>query len=170
MRLLNTRWINQFVTHVKADNNKGIIMDINTYLHYNNVQLIDPEDEFQASCIKQFYAKGYLSPNQLLSLRNWAHSIATIERLTAGTIPATSPQVTPTVSTAEAKVKPTNARWTKEEVESLLNTVESGTTSIDELSSMFNRKDTSIQNALYRNSSECVVRKGKVVSFERIPF
>ena len=145
-------------------------MDINTYLHYNNVQLIDPEDEFQASCIRQFYAKGYLSPNQLLSLRNWAHSIATIERLTAGTTQSVVSHVVPSTAATEPKVTPSNTRWTPKEIQSLLDAVEAGTTSIDDLATMFNRKVSSVQNVLYRNTSECVVRKGRVVALNRIPF
>jgi len=58
-------------------------MKLKKYLKYNNIQLIDPENEFHASCI-QFYAdRGYLSPKQLGALSAYRYSVADIERLTS---------------------------------------------------------------------------------------
>lgn len=56
-------------------------MDIHTYLHYNNVALIDTTLPFHASCVEQYEDKGYLSTKQIEALRNWVHSAETISRL-----------------------------------------------------------------------------------------
>jgi len=146
-------------------------MDINTYLHYNNVALIDPSEEFHASCIKQFNTKGYLTPNQLLSLRNWAHSTDTIKRLIAGLSEAT-PAETPIPTEASAPTTPPtkSRRWTGEEVLTLLAMVEEGTTSIAALAKAFNRKESSIRGILYKNSEECTLKKGQIIQFSPLPF
>lgn len=145
-------------------------MDINTYLHYNNVALIDPSEEFHASCIKMYQSKGYLTPNQLLSLRNWAHSTSTIERLTAGISPAATTPVVGTIVEPMEPVSVKNTRWSDAEIENLCTLVESGTTELSMLSELTGRKETSVQNVLYRNAGACTFKKGHVIQFERIPF
>lgn len=141
-------------------------MDIHTYLAYNNVALIDPSEDFHASCIKQFEKKGYLSANQLLSLRNWAHSVETIERLTAGVQPHTT---TPVAEPAVEEPKRSTKKWTNSEIQKLEKCIENGTTALSELSALFNRKESSIQNLLYR-TGECTIKKGKILQYEPIPF
>lgn len=56
-------------------------MDIHTYLTYNNIALIDPSNDFHASCINFYNARGYLSIKQLGALRSYCFSADDISRL-----------------------------------------------------------------------------------------
>ena len=144
-------------------------MHIDTYLHYNNVALVDPSEEFHASCIKQFNTKGYLTPNQLLSLRNWAHSTSTIERLTANV--GTREPVGCTTETAKpAVVAKKSSRWTAEDVVKLIELLKAGESSLEKLGDSLHRSPQSVQNAIYRNAASCTIKKGKVIQFDEIPF
>ena len=144
-------------------------MDINIYLHYNNVALIDPQESFHASCIKQFETKGYLTSNQLTSLRNWAHSPSTIERLTAG-IALESTAITTVVPTVTQPVNNKSKRWTVDELDELFKQVEEGNIYIASLAKLFNREESSVANILYKQAEDCTIKKGRVIQFERAPF
>ena len=58
-------------------------MNLKTYLKYNNVKLIDPNNEFHASCISFYNERGFLSPKQVQALRNYVFSVQDINRLTS---------------------------------------------------------------------------------------
>ena len=145
-------------------------MDINKYLHCNNVALIDPQEEFHASCIKQFNTKGYLTVNQLISLRNWVHSASAIERLTtnADVVERTTTTVEPMTAKVTSAAMSHKA-WTKESVSTLLDHLESGITSLKDLAKLMSRTESSVANALYKNG-DCTIRRGSVLHFEAIPF
>lgn len=144
-------------------------MDINTYLRYNNVALIDPTNDFQASCIKQYNTQGFLSHKQLSSLREWAHSTEAINRLVAQ-LP--TQETTATVEPEPVVTQTVSGRkmWTPVEIETLCSSVEKGTTSLETLAKAFNCTPLSAQNILRKNSSTCTVKKGVVIQFERLPF
>lgn len=98
------------------------MLPIQEYLKYNNIALIDPEQEFHQNCINQYANKGYLSIKQLDKLRNWCHSSEAIVRLINKSesvpssspasnltpfdpefVPATSKAETPTTTTTRAR-------------------------------------------------------------------
>jgi len=58
-------------------------MKLKKYLKYNNIQLIDPENTFHASCIKFYKERGYLSQKQLGALSSYCYSAEDIKRLTS---------------------------------------------------------------------------------------
>ena len=98
------------------------MLPIHEYLKYNNVALIDPQQPFHANCIKQYQAKGWLSPKQIESLRKWCHRpdalsrlVSTSDQSTTSPLPFATPFDEPAVST------PTKARWTPELDEELKN-------------------------------------------------
>ena len=56
-------------------------MKLEKYLKYNGIPLIDITFEFHRSCAEFFFNKGYLTPNQIGSLKKHVHSVDAIERL-----------------------------------------------------------------------------------------
>ena len=85
---------------VKFNRNNPNNMDINTYLKYNNIALIDLTNDFCRSCNAFFMDTGYLTKNQLIALRERSYSCQDIERLTQGIVEMDQ-QVLPDVIEAE---------------------------------------------------------------------
>lgn len=136
-------------------------MNVQTYLKYNNIALVDPQVAFHSSCIAQFNEKGYLSSKQLEHLRSWSHSQEAIARLTADIGSCHTPVVTvPTPAINKG-------RWSKDELTALFDTVTSSPEKLTlaELAGKFNRTEAAVQGTLYKHG-ECAVKKGKVVYYE----
>lgn len=132
-------------------------MDINTYLRYNNIALIDPEQDYHASCIAQYAKKGYLSSNQLDHLRGWGHSPEAIERLVGGSVNRHSTMKTPEVPSVN------RGKWTPSEIEELLTLTTTGTpVTLEHLAEKLNRTPHAITATLYKKA-ECAIKKGKVL-------
>lgn len=130
------------------------MLPIHEYLKYNNVALIDPDQDFHANCADQYEKKGYLSPKQLAKLRSWCHSQETIDRLTSATTDDFStPFDEPAIPTI------TRARWTPTEDSELTNVLSHEPTD-DELQAEFpHRTLASLKSRVYKLGG--FYRKGK---------
>ena len=129
-------------------------MTLHDYLNYNNVKLINPDEEFGRGCIRDFTTKGYLTKGQLKSLREWAHSLDEISRLrdmpinrAEGSIPAAQPVEQPQAST--------KARWTCEELQILCEAVNENSNvfsttvhTIESIAQDLNRSESAIKAQL----------------------
>ena len=58
-------------------------MKLQTYLKFNGIKLIDPENAFHIELIKFYNTRKYLTCKQIQALRNYCYSIEDIVRLTA---------------------------------------------------------------------------------------
>lgn len=143
-------------------------MNLNTYLHYNNVALIDPTLPFHASCIEQYAKKGYLTTKQIESLRNWVHPVEAIIRLMPK-IPTLNvynyTMMTPFDEPIVEEPAILSNRFTDAEVTLILNCIDT-LGSITELqAAMPNRTTGTIRATLNRFGA--VTRKGRVVAVDK---
>lgn len=133
-------------------------MNINTYLKYNNIALIDPEQDYQASCIEQYNRKGYLTPKQLNSLRTWAHSPERIAELIH-----TETVVAPTVIE-----EPKRKKLSVDEVATILETIENQGNVADLVPQLPDRTLATIQSTVSRFGG--YTRKGQIIGVDQDKF
>jgi hypothetical protein len=132
-------------------------MNINTYLKYNNIALIDPELDFQANCIEQYERKGFLTPKQLNSLRTWAHSPERIAKLIHIEQPV-----------AIIPDEPKRKRLSTVEVVAILNAIKQNSTLADLHSALPTRSLATIQSTVSRFGG--YTRKGQIVGKDQDRF
>jgi len=77
-------------------------MKLRKYLKYNNIQLIDPTNEFHAKLIAFYTSRKYLTPAQVQALRSYCFSVEDIIRLTKESKP---PKKRATATVKPKKVK-----------------------------------------------------------------
>jgi len=152
-------------------------MDLHTYLKYNGIQLVDPTNDYHASCIKQFTKSGSLSPKQLDCLRRskWCNA-SDIQRLLAMPInqpKATTPQsdLTPFDADFVPQVRtpsgPKTGRFTTMELAELVDTITSKG-NIEDLAKSLNRSINTLRTTA--NNFGAVIRKGQVVAYDQNKF
>ena len=133
-------------------------MDINTYLKYNNIALIDPAQEYQASCIEQYNRKGYLTPRQLNSLRTWAHSPERIAELIH----------TETAVASTVAEEPKRKNLSVDEVIKILEVIDNQGNVADLVSQLPGRSLGTIQATISRFGG--YTRKGQVIGVDQDKF
>ena len=155
-------------------------MDLHTYLKYNGIQLIDPTNDYHASCIKQFRQNGYLSYKQLACLKKTTYSKASdIIRLLAMPInqPIPSAVTTQSVSTPydltpfdadfipqQSAPEPKRKTFSAEDLKAIVDTIKSKG-SLEDLANGLGRSKATIASTVI--SFGGVTRKGQVVAYDK---